>query len=169
MSSAAMKWAREQRFEHSGLAHMVRTLAAAADKRGATWRSQSTLAEEMALTGRCVRRYLRALEKLGVLQRAHRSNGRGGRSSDLIWLRTDLPFTVTREAARAVLQPEQLSASSRSSNRTIAPFQPEQMSGDQYSDQSRVDIYQEDQGLVGGNTREAAPSPALRIVAGGRS
>lgn len=92
MSSVAMKWARQQHIEHAGLAHMVSVLAAVADARGQTWRAQLTLADDMAVTERCVRRYLRALEKLGVVQRAHRSNGRGGRSSDLIRLRLDRPF-----------------------------------------------------------------------------
>jgi len=164
-----MKWARQQRIEHSGLAHMVSVLAAVADARGQTWRAQLTLADDMAVTERCVRRYLRALEKLGVVQRAHRSNGRGGRSSDLIRLRLDRPFTVTKGAARAVLQPEQFSGSSRSSNRTITTVQPEQCSGDKDSDQLEKIVYQEEQTLEVGNTREATVGPALRIVNGGRA
>lgn len=164
-----MKWARQQRIEHAGLVHMLSILATVADKRGQSWRAQLTLADEMAVTERCVRRYLRALEKLGVIQRAHRSNGRGGRSSDLIRLRLDRPFTITKDAARAVLQPEPLSGSSRSSNRTITTVQPEQRSGDKDSDQLEKIIYQEEQTLEVGNTREATAGPALRIVNGGRA
>src|SRR6185503_11569505 len=117
MSGAAMKWARQQRIAHAGLTHLVSTLAEVADGKGATWRSQASIAERMALTDRCIRKWLRALELLGVIQRAHRSNGRGGRTSDLIRLRLDRQFTLTRNAIRAILQPEQRAGRNEVSNR----------------------------------------------------
>lgn len=172
MSSVAMKWAAVQAVQHPGLSHLVSVLAAVADKKGQTWRSQLTLAQQMAVTERCVRKYLRALERLGVVQRAHRSNGRGGRSSDLIRLRLDRQFTITKEAARAILQPEQRSGRKPSSNRNNTPFQPEPRSGDKVSDQLKVEIDNqgEPQGLVRGETWESVDGARrLTAIPGGRS
>lgn len=170
MSSVAMKWAAGQSVQHQGLSHLVSVLAAAADKRGQTWRSQLTLAQQMAVTERCVRKYLRALERLGILQRAHRSNGRGGRSSDLIRLRLDRQFTITREAAQAILQPEPRSARNHSSNRNNTPFQPERGSGDKDSDQLKVVITQEEQPQDYQSAQRAADrKPTLAVVNGRRA
>lgn len=171
MSSAAMKWAARQAVQHQGLSHLVAILAAVADKRGQTWRSQLTLAQQMAVTERCVRKYLRALERLGIVQRMHRSNGRGGRSSDLIRLRLDRQFTITREAAIAILQPEPRSARNQSSNRNNTPFQPEPRSGDKDSDQQKLVITTQGDVTPSSQSaqRGADRKPKLAIVNGGRA
>jgi hypothetical protein len=171
MSSAAMKWAAQQTVQHPGLSHLLSILSAVADKRGQTWRSQLTLAQQMAVTERCVRKYLRALERLGVVQRAHRSNGRGGRTSDLIRLRLDRQFTITKEAARAILQPEQRSGKNPSSYRNNTPFQPEPRSGEKGSDQQKEVIYQEEhpQDSQSAQRAEGGERPSLRVIGGGRA
>jgi hypothetical protein len=167
MSSAAMKWAREQRIAHAGLTHLTGTLAAFSDEKGVTWRSQATLAERMAVTERCVRRWLRALEKLGVIQRAHRSNGRGGRTSDLIRLRLDRQFTLTREAVRAILLPEQRAGKNEVSYRNKTSFLPEQRAGEKGSDPLKVEMGTQE-GLEP-ISQSAQWGAGLRVVNGGRS
>ena len=168
MSSAAMKWARQQTVAHAGLRSLVTALAVAVDSNGCTWRAQATLADDMAISIRCVRYWLAALDRLGIVQRAHRSNGRGGRGSDLIKLRLDKNFTVTREAARAVLQQARGAGRKQSSKRHIAHFQQAPGADDQVRDQLKVeDTIQQgspDPKLVEGLERKTT----WRVVNGGR-
>lgn len=166
MSSAAMKWARRQTIAHSGLRNLVTTLAVAVDKTGCTWQSQATLAADMSVSVRCVRYWLGALDTLGLVQRAHRSNGRGGRTSDLIRLRLDRDFTITREGARAVLQAARGAGRNPSSKRQKLHFQQAPGADDQGSDQLKeVLATQEDLAQVS----QSALGRTLRVVNGGRA
>lgn len=172
MSGPAMRWALTQRVANPGLTQLIAALARIADKKGCSWRAQATLAEELAVSERTIRLRLAVLEKLGVIQRAHRSNGRGGRSSDLIRLRLDCQFTITKATARAVV--EQVSSIGRkaSSNRQISTFQPANSAGDK----GREQLHQEEgtQGKLEPIYQSAlrgtgARPPALSVVNGGRS
>jgi hypothetical protein len=177
MSSAAMKWARAQRVEHRGLTFLIATLAAVADSRGQTWRAQGTLAEQMAVSERSVRLWLQALEKLGVIQRARRSKGRGlGRSSDLIRLRLDRQFTLTRPTVRAILQPANPAAcngvSGASYNRQNLHLQPANPAGDKLRGStegrkigSQEKLAQDSKSALGAPGGE---KPTLLVVNGGR-
>jgi hypothetical protein len=179
MSSAAMKWARRQSIEHRGLVHLVATLAAAADARGQSWRAQGTLADQMAVSVRSVRLWLLALERLGVIQRIGRSRGRGlGRSSDLVRLRLDRQFTLTREAVRAILQPAKAAAcnanvqasdnaATETYNRQTAHLQPANAAGDKVSDQQKVVINQGEQPQDHQSAQRG--KAGLRVLDGGRA
>lgn len=176
MSSAAMKWARQQRVEHRGLTFLIATLAAVSDSRGQTWRMQATLADQMAVSERSVRLWLLALEKLGVIQRARRSRGRGlGRSSDLIRLRLDRQFTLTGEAVRAILQPAKPAACnltpSDTYNRQNLHLQPANAAGDKDRDQSRVEISTQEKldSISQSALRAPGEKPTLLVVNGGRA
>jgi hypothetical protein len=160
MSGNAMKWAREQHIAHAGLKYLVDVLAMDVDSRGFTWRSQLNLAEQLAVSERAVRQRLAALEKLGVIQRGHRSNGAGGRSSDVIRLRIDLQFTITKATAKALLQPAKSAGSDPNPNRQISTAQPANSAGDKGSDQLKSEIATQE-------PLELSPQSALRV--GGRN
>lgn len=171
MSSRAMKWAQQQIVANEGLAHLLNVLAMAADRHGCSWRSQLTLAEQLAVSERAVRQRLAALAMLGIIQRAHRSNGRGGRSSDMVRLRLDRQFTVTKAVARAALQPANSAGSKQSSNRQISSFQPADSAGDKVSEQLKVESYQEKhpQSLQSAQRARTGEKPTLAVVNGGRA
>ena len=172
MSSAAMKWAQnEVRIAHPGLTHLVNTLAKAADDKGASWKSHATLAEIMGGSRHTVRKWLSALEKLGIIQRAHRSNGRGGRSSDIIRLRLDRPFTVSKDAVRAIFQAARGAGSKESSKRQKTQFQAARGANDKGSDQQKAEVANHETHPQGSQSALVAPAgekPTLRVVNGGR-
>lgn len=109
MSGEAIKWARLQRIGNSTLKAVVNAIALRADKHGATWVSQSALAQDLGMSDRTLRRQLVVLEALGVITRTRRSKGRHGRASDLTVLSMHRLFNVTDKDLRAVrknLQPD---------------------------------------------------------------
>jgi helix-turn-helix protein len=86
MSVEAMSWALKQRT--GSTAHKA-VLLALADRAGFEWEcwpSQATIAAETEMSERSVRRILADLEERGFIERAHRGNAQGGRSTDLITL-----------------------------------------------------------------------------------
>lgn len=164
-----MKWARQQRIAHAGLKYLVATLAATVDQQGLTWQAQATIADEMAVSLRCVRYWLDALEKLGVIQRAHRSNGRGGRGSDVIRLSLGRQFTVTAETAAAVLQAARGAGRKQSSKRHHAHFQPAPGADDQVRDQLRVEDSTQQGSPDYQSAEDRGRKPTLLVVNGGRA
>lgn len=169
MSSEAMKWAKSQRFAHPGVTHLVQTLAREADKNGVTWKSHATLADLMGGSPHTVRKALWVLANLGVIQRAHRSNGRGGRSSDMIRLALDAaePFNIPRREIMELFQAARGVTRNQVSNRPKNAFQPSRRADDQVSDQLKVELGTQEEGLEQKVVR--GTGPALRVVDGGRA
>lgn len=102
MSSAAIKWARSQNFGSAPLKSVVNAIALRVDKKGATWAAQSTLAQDIGMSDRHLRSYLKLLVALGVIYRIVRSRGRYGRASDLITLAMHRRFNLTPKDLAAV-------------------------------------------------------------------
>jgi len=102
MSSEAMKWARLQSFGSLSLKALVNAIAARADKKGSTWVSQRTLADDLGASDRHIRELLAKAEMLGVITRTPRSAGRRGRLTDLMTLTLQRSFCLTASDVRAV-------------------------------------------------------------------
>lgn len=66
-----------------------------ANKVGECWPSQATLAEYTGYSEKTVWTALGRLQERGLIERSHRGNGKGGRSSDLIRLLIPLVATAT--------------------------------------------------------------------------
>ena len=96
MSSEAMKWAKRQKIANQPMKAVVRELACYADRAGACFPSQATLAADTGLSERCVRYCLADLERLGVIHRKARSKGRAGRSTDLIVISLHRDFEISK-------------------------------------------------------------------------
>lgn len=178
MSSDAMKWARRQMIENGPLSRALDVVAQLANgqKGYSLFHSQRTIASRLHCNVRTARRLLDQLERLGIIQRAHRSRGRGqGRTSDLIKLRVDRDFTFTKEQIRTLLQADKIAASkplaSPTYKRTFSHLQAEKMPGhDQLSDQQKKEaVYPREQDLVRGNTHARGGGPRLAVLAGGRA
>lgn len=114
MSSAAIKWVRNQNFGSASLKSVVNALALRVDKSGVTWIAQALLAQDVGMSDRNLRRHIRVLEALGVITRTKRSRGRQGRASDLIILALHRRFDITAKDIRAARQ----RLAEESSNRT---------------------------------------------------
>jgi hypothetical protein len=127
------------------------------------------LAEQLSVSERAVRQRLSVLEKLGVIQRAHRSNGAGGRSSDMIRLRVDLQFTITKATAKAMFQPAKSAGSKSIPNRQISTAQPANSAGDKGSDQSRLEISTQEGTPDYQSAEGKSRKPTLAVLAGGRA
>jgi len=124
MSAAAMAWAKRQKIADHTMKTALTTLAWAADAESHCWPSQARIAAEMGVSDRAVRSALKLLESFGLIERKARSNGRSGRTSDMITVAVDREFTVTKPQAkaarRALLNPPKPSSGGK--------FQPEQRS-----------------------------------------
>lgn len=171
MSGKAMKWAMEKvTIDHPGLSHLVLILAIAADKNGATFKSQATIAGEMGGSQHTVRKWLSALDQLKVIQRIRRSNGRGGRSSDIIRLRMDRDRIVISKADIVpIFQAAHGAGCRERSNRHGIEFQPAPGANDQVSDQLKVVITHKEQPQDYQSAQRAADrKPTLAVVNGGR-
>lgn len=103
MSTIAMRWAERQALSGSAtLGSLINALAKRADKQGRAWISQATIAVEMHVSERHVRRWLPIAERLGLIRREARSRGRGrGRDTDMIVLPLGHVLRITREAIKA--------------------------------------------------------------------
>ncbi|TIO14905.1 MAG: helix-turn-helix domain-containing protein [Mesorhizobium sp.] len=114
MSSAAMKWAKNQNIKDGLLSAVVARLAQYADANGAAFPAQATLAIDCGVSERSVRRALALLDSLGVIKRTPRSKGHFGRTSDLIVLAIHRQFDIGRatiaKARSRTLQPDKLSS-----------------------------------------------------------
>lgn len=102
MSGSAMKWARRQNVASPVLKSVLRAVAERADAKGATWASQATLAEDMGVSVRSVRRNLACLEALGVIRRDKRYTRGKGRTSDEIRLVLHRDFDIRKSELDAV-------------------------------------------------------------------
>jgi hypothetical protein len=100
MSSAAMKWARSQNIGSAPLKSVINAIAARADKKGATWAAQATIAQDVGMTERNLRSHLKLLEALSIITRHKRSRGRYGRTSDLIILALHKRFDIAAKGIR---------------------------------------------------------------------
>ena len=86
MSLAALKWAAKQRTGSKSSNLVLRTLADAANERGACFLSQQIIAERAECSVSTVYRSLRELKASGLLTCVQRRTARGYRSSDLLTL-----------------------------------------------------------------------------------
>lgn len=176
MSSAAMKWAKEQAIENGPLARALDVLAQLANekKSNSLFHSQRTIAARMRCSVRTARNLLAELETLTIIQRARRSRGRGlGRTTDMIRLRMDQNFSFTKDQIRTLLQAAKVagckSPSAGSYKRQISHLQAAETAGhdqplDQHQEVSNQEIEpQEYQSAPGGR------KPTLLVVNGGRA
>lgn len=101
MSNKVYKWAAQQKVDSPMCKAILLALADYANDDGVTWRGQETIAKRLECSERTVRRHLLRLEQLGLIQRKHRYNSRGHRTSDLLTLlisrgvESNLPDTVS--------------------------------------------------------------------------
>jgi len=161
MSSAAIKWARSQNFGSASLKSVVNALALRVDGKGATWAAQSTLAQDIGMSDRNLRRYLTLLDALGVTTRIVRSRGRLGRASDLITLSMHRRFNITAKDLAAVRQ--RLAEESSNRKKSTPP------TGRRLPGNSKGTTYPTIQGgnLSGYSSRGGdRPRPALAVVNG---
>lgn len=164
-----MKWLQCQDIAHAGTSFMIQTLCMIVDRRGATWQSQLSMARIMGVGERTVRRYLAVLESLQIIQRAYRSNGRGGRTSDLIRIRLDRNFSVSRREVRALLKAPDLAGSNSISYRPTAHVLPANLARDQVSDPLSKRFKPRELELASGTRDAGAQRAVLRVLGGGRA
>src|SRR5690242_15858918 len=97
MSKAAKDWAVRQRIADGAMKSVLLELGYRHMPGKDLFPSQQTLADATGYTTRTVRAALRLLQHFGVICRKRRSNGAGGRSSDVFALQVDREFIVTKE------------------------------------------------------------------------
>ena len=149
---------------------LVNAIAARADKKGTTWVSQATLADDIGASERHVRALLRRLERLGIITRTARSSGRSGRLTDIITLAMHRSFDFTAGAIRTELAkvatgtpvpPAAKSSNRNKSTRATGTRVPGSTKGITYPIQERERPTYQEKALAPG-------APRLQVV-GGRS
>lgn len=89
MSIEALRWALEEgeaRELDPPQRHILLVLGNRADEKGYLYPSISWICQRTGMARRTVQMHLKALEELGSVRRDSRPDGRGGRTSDAIWL-----------------------------------------------------------------------------------
>lgn len=103
MSIVALRWARAQTTGSGAAKAVLLILADYAGEDGVCWPSQATIAKETELSLRTVNGAMGQLERLRLISRVRRGNGRGGRSSDMIRLIVRTAVTSKAPALCAAL------------------------------------------------------------------
>ncbi|MDX6806336.1 helix-turn-helix domain-containing protein [Terrihabitans rhizophilus] len=119
MSSTAILWARRQRIGKPHLKSLLNALATRANNDGLTFVAQATLAEDLGLSERQIRKSLALLEALGLIVRMPRSRGRKGRMSDNIILSMHRMFDVSGADIRKAKQARDAPGSTVPVERTV--------------------------------------------------
>ncbi|WP_398483577.1 helix-turn-helix domain-containing protein [Tardiphaga sp.] len=114
MSWQATAWALKQRTRSPGCKLMLLTLANYADDTGCCWPSQETLSHDTEQSVDSVQRYLKKLERLGLIRKIIRPMGTGRWSSRTYFLNlTVAEMSKPQSAARSDSEPERDETSHR--------------------------------------------------------
>ncbi|MEH3108999.1 MAG: hypothetical protein PGN22_02710 [Agrobacterium cavarae] len=98
MSSIATAWLKRQVVPDRTLMAILKVLSRCADDAGACGITREILADRMGVAERTARRGISALEMLGLISCSRRQAAeRRGRAADLINLKLDREFTLTKE------------------------------------------------------------------------
>ncbi|WP_035227756.1 hypothetical protein [Agrobacterium tumefaciens] len=98
MSSTATAWLKRQDIPDRTLMAILKVLSRCADDAGACGITREELADRLDVAERTARRGVTALEALGIVSRSRRqASERRGRAADLISLKLDHDFTLTKE------------------------------------------------------------------------
>ncbi|MGV2049302.1 hypothetical protein ACQZ48_04390 [Agrobacterium sp. 22-209-1] len=98
MSTTATTWLKRQVIPDRTLMAILKVLSRCADDVGACGITREELADRLDVAERTARRGITALETLGLVSRSRRqASERRGRAADLICLKLDHDFTLTKE------------------------------------------------------------------------
>ncbi|WP_370539015.1 helix-turn-helix domain-containing protein [Aureimonas sp. AU22] len=104
MSGSAIRWARAQKIESASLKSLLRAIADRCNPAGVTTASQATLAADMSISERQVRKTLAVAERMGLISRTKRSAGARGRTSDAIALTVSRDFNLAASDVAAAAE-----------------------------------------------------------------
>lgn len=94
-----LHWSQAQRTGDPALKLLIIALASYADEQWSCWPSQQTLAHDSEQSLSTVKRQLKLLERLGLLRRERRFQGKANRLTDRYYLNSWLVLTAERVAA----------------------------------------------------------------------